>query len=80
MKFYEGTGKNYFKTMENFLYCFYIWHFYSSRIVNTAYEVAMGENVACRLLCHGPKDPINWGEEDSQRVIERIQHEYSVHL
>ncbi|XP_015604774.1 transmembrane 9 superfamily member 4 [Cephus cinctus] len=50
------------------------------RIVNTPYEVAMGENIACRLLCNKPGVSINWTEEDSQRVIERILHEYSVHL
>ncbi|XP_012286833.1 transmembrane 9 superfamily member 4 isoform X2 [Orussus abietinus] len=50
------------------------------RIVNTPYEVAMGEHISCRLLCNGPTNPINWNEEDSSRVIERIQHKYYVHL
>jgi len=40
----------------------------------------MGEDVNCRLLCHEPSKPMTWNEESSQRVIERIQHEYSVHL
>lgn len=41
----------------------------------------MGEDVNCKLLCHEPsKLMMTWNEESSQRVIERIQHEYSVHL
>jgi len=40
----------------------------------------MEEDVNCRLLCHEPSKPMTWNEESSQRVIERIQHEYSVHL
>lgn len=51
------------------------------RIVNTPYEVLMAEDIPCRLLCHGPNTPrMTWSEEDSQRVIERIQHDYTVHL
>lgn len=50
------------------------------RIVNTPYEVAMREDIPCRLLCHHPGKPMFWDEENSQRVLERIQHEYSVHL
>lgn len=50
------------------------------RIVNTPYEVQMAESVNCRLLCHSPKSPINWNEEDSQKVASRIRHEYFVHL
>ncbi|PNF17841.1 Transmembrane 9 superfamily member 4 [Cryptotermes secundus] len=50
------------------------------RIVNTPYEVQMAESVNCRLLCHSPKNPINWNEEDSQKVASRIRHEYFVHL
>ncbi|XP_063978955.1 transmembrane 9 superfamily member 4 [Diachasmimorpha longicaudata] len=50
------------------------------RIVTTPYEVAMGENVPCRLLCHSPKNPMTWTEDESKRVIERIKHEYTVHL
>ncbi|XP_043283958.1 transmembrane 9 superfamily member 4 [Venturia canescens] len=50
------------------------------RIVNTPYEVTMAENITCRLLCHHPTELMNWSEEESQRVIERIQHEYIVHL
>lgn len=41
----------------------------------------MAEDIPCRLLCHGPNTPrMTWSEEDSQRVIERIQHDYTVHL
>ncbi|KAJ8670564.1 hypothetical protein QAD02_001823 [Eretmocerus hayati] len=50
------------------------------RIVNTAYEVAMRENVTCRLLCHSPSTPMTWSEENSLLVMERILHEYTVHL
>ncbi|XP_034942425.1 transmembrane 9 superfamily member 4 [Chelonus insularis] len=50
------------------------------RIVNTPYEVAMGEDISCRLLCHSPKNPMTWDEKTSKTVIERIQHEYTVHL
>ncbi|KAK0080370.1 hypothetical protein PV325_014066 [Microctonus aethiopoides] len=50
------------------------------RIVNTPYEVAMKENIPCRLLCNEPNRPINWNEEYSQLAIERIRNEYTVHL
>ncbi|XP_043594906.1 transmembrane 9 superfamily member 4 isoform X2 [Bombus pyrosoma] len=50
------------------------------RIVNTPYEVSMAEDINCRLLCHGPSNLMTWNEEESQRVIERIQHDYTVHL
>lgn len=50
------------------------------RIVNTPYEVRMAENIDCKLLCHSHDDPINWNAEASQKVIERIRHEYFVHL
>lgn len=52
------------------------------RIVNTPYEVQMAINVSCKLLCHGKmsSSPMTWTEEESQRVIERIQHDYTVHL
>ena len=51
-----------------------------SRIVNTPYQVAMAEDVSCRLLCHSASNKMTWTAEESQRVIERIQHEYLVHL
>lgn len=50
------------------------------RIVNTPYEVRMGEDIGCTLLCHDKEGPINWTAEDSATVIDRIQHEYFVHL
>ncbi|GJQ70634.1 hypothetical protein Trydic_g23024 [Trypoxylus dichotomus] len=50
------------------------------RIVNTPYEVKMAEDIKCSLLCHFPNKPMHWSVEDSQRVIDRIQHEYFVHL
>ncbi|KAJ8978582.1 hypothetical protein NQ317_015999 [Molorchus minor] len=50
------------------------------RIVNTPYVVKMGEETSCTLLCHSPGTPIHWDATDSQTVIDRIQHEYFVHL
>ena len=50
------------------------------RIVNTPYEVKMAENVDCKLLCHKKDQPLNWNHEQSSKVVERIQHEYYVHL
>lgn len=40
----------------------------------------MAEDISCRLLCHGSSSTMTWNEEESQRVIERIQHDYTVHL
>lgn len=54
--------------------------FFSFRIVNTPYEVVMGEDVNCRLLCHDPSRFMTWDEANSQHVIQMIQHEYFVHL
>lgn len=51
-----------------------------SRIVNTPYEVVMGEDISCRLLCHDRSNLITWNEFSSQQVIDMIEHEYSVHL
>lgn len=50
------------------------------RIVNTPYEIHMAEDVECRLLCHTPDKPMHWSVEDSQKVINRIYHDYFVHL
>ncbi len=50
------------------------------RIVNTPYNVHMLEDVQCRLLCHDPHTPMNWEESMSLDVINRIDHEYYVHL
>lgn len=48
--------------------------------MNTPYEVRMAENLQCRLLCNKPSQPLNWTPEQSEKVIERIKHEYFVHL
>lgn len=50
------------------------------RIVNTPYEVQMDQSMACKLLCHDLSNPIVWNEAESREVIDRIQHEYYVHL
>lgn len=50
------------------------------RIVNTPYEVQMAENINCKLLCNRKDQPLNWNNEQSSKVSERIQHEYFVHL
>lgn len=50
------------------------------RIVNTPYEIHMAEDVSCRLLCHSADNPMHWSHGDKLRVLNRIQHEYSVHL
>lgn len=50
------------------------------RIVNTPYDVRMAENLPCTILCNPPNKPINWGQRESQMVVDRIQHEYFVHL
>lgn len=50
------------------------------RIVNTPYEVKMAKNAKCSLLCHEPNEPMNWSPQESQQVVERIQHDYFVHL
>lgn len=72
-------------------YCFYINYYTHAiliipiymfyRIVNTPYEVLMGEDISCRLLCHETsKEFMNWDEANSQHVIQMVQHEYFVHL
>nr|XP_023016752.1 transmembrane 9 superfamily member 4 [Leptinotarsa decemlineata] len=50
------------------------------RIVNTPYIVKMAEQSPCALLCNSPDKPIHWGVSESQNVVDRIQHEYFVHL
>ncbi|XP_019874935.2 transmembrane 9 superfamily member 4 [Aethina tumida] len=50
------------------------------RIVNTRYDVRMGQNTPCSLLCNSKVDPIHWTVSESQVVADRIQHEYFVHL
>lgn len=50
------------------------------RIVNTPYKVRMAEDIKCTLLCQSPGDPIHWTVPESQMVVDRIKHEYFVHL
>uniref|UniRef100_A0A4P6D6W1 Transmembrane 9 superfamily member n=1 Tax=Rhodnius prolixus TaxID=13249 RepID=A0A4P6D6W1_RHOPR len=50
------------------------------RIVNTPYEVKMAEDISCKLLCHTPGNPMNWKGDEELRVMNRIRHEYLVHL
>lgn len=50
------------------------------RIVNTPYDVRMGDNINCKLLCHSKSQPMNWDTQQSRKVAERIEHEYFVHL
>lgn len=50
------------------------------RIVNTPYEVKMAENIDCKLLCNKRDQPLHWSNEESSKVVERIYHEYYVHL
>ncbi|KAJ8971974.1 hypothetical protein NQ314_000456 [Rhamnusium bicolor] len=50
------------------------------RIVNTPYVVKMAEETPCTLLCNSPESPIHWSDGESQTVVDRIQHEYFVHL
>lgn len=50
------------------------------RIVNTPYIVRMAESTPCSLVCHSPDSPMNWGIGESQMVVDRIQHDYFVHL
>lgn len=50
------------------------------RIVNTPYDVHMAVNINCKLLCNKADQPLNWNSEQSNKVVERIQHEYFVQL
>lgn len=50
------------------------------RIVNTPYIVKMAEETPCTLLCNSDGNPINWSASESRSVVDRIQHEYFVHL
>ncbi|XP_063850954.1 transmembrane 9 superfamily member 4-like [Scylla paramamosain] len=50
------------------------------RIVNTPYEVRMAQDAQCRLLCHDLAKPITWNPEMARQVVDRIRHEYFVHL
>ena len=46
----------------------------------TAYDVRMLEDVQCKILCHDPHSPMSWEEAMSKDVINKIEHEYFVHL
>ncbi|KAF7272785.1 hypothetical protein GWI33_014458 [Rhynchophorus ferrugineus] len=50
------------------------------RIVNTPYIVKMAESTPCTLLCHTPDGPMHWSVGESQMFVDRIQHDYFVHL
>lgn len=50
------------------------------RIVNTPYEVKMAQNINCKLLCNKKDQPLTWSHDESTKVVERIRHEYYVHL
>lgn len=50
------------------------------RIVNTPYDVRMAEDINCKLLCNTKDRPLTWTTEHSATVMERIRHEYYVHL
>ena len=51
------------------------------RITNTAYEVNMGTEFECKLLCGGKDKPsVNWDAGESGDVYTKIQEEYFVHL
>lgn len=50
------------------------------RIVNTPYIVKMAEDSQCSLLCNSHDNPIHWSVSQSQTVVDRIQHEYFIHL
>lgn len=50
------------------------------RIVNTPYEVKMLKDVKCKLLCHSHDTPMTWEESMAKDVINKIEHEYFVHL
>jgi hypothetical protein len=52
------------------------------RIESTAYLVSMKVNKTCVNLCShvNSGEPMEWSEEDSDRVINMIRQDYSVHL
>ncbi|KAI5704368.1 hypothetical protein M8J75_004614 [Diaphorina citri] len=45
------------------------------RIVNTPYDLRMAKNFKCNILCEQ-----DWDTSQRTEVINKIQHEYSVHL
>lgn len=50
------------------------------RIVNTAYDIHMEQNIPCKLLCNSISSPLVWSEQDTMTAIDMINHDYSVHL
>lgn len=55
------------------------------RIVNTLFDVRMGQDDQCRILCKAdPKSEtpvsVTWNAEVGKLVAERIQEDYFVHL
>lgn len=40
----------------------------------------MAEDINCKLLCNARDRPMTWNAEQSAKVVERIRHEYFVHL
>lgn len=50
------------------------------RIVNTPYILTTFEETYCTLLCHTAGNPMHWSAAHSQKVVDRIQHEYFVQL
>ena len=51
------------------------------RITNTAYDVRMGTEFPCRLLCGSKDKPsVSWDAKESADVYEKIKEEYFVHL
>lgn len=50
------------------------------RIVNTPYDVRMAEDIDCHVLCHAPKRPMKWSFNQQNIILNRISHDYYVHL
>lgn len=50
------------------------------RIVNTAYQVNMAEEVECKLLCGDKSGSKNWDAKESAEVFYKIEQEYFLHL
>lgn len=50
------------------------------RIVNTPFDVRMAQDYNCKVLCGSQGNPLVWRGEDEFKVMNRIKHEYVVHL
>lgn len=50
------------------------------RIVNTAYDIHMDQNIPCQVLCNTKQSPLVWSEKDTKEAIYMINHDYYVHL